>query len=81
MPIRTRYVNIQFVPEFRIAYSKGNCKYRVAFVGKYCRKLLYKKSTGNADGPSCFVFQASKRGLMTFLGQASTQVMQPVHFA
>ena len=43
MPIRIRYVNIQFVPEFSIAYSKGNCKYRVVFAGKYCRKLLYKK--------------------------------------
>ena len=43
MPIRIRYVNIQFVPEFSIAYSQGNCKYRVAFAGKYCRKLLYKK--------------------------------------
>ena len=45
MPIRIRYVNIQFVPEFSIAYSKGNCMYRVAFVGKYCRKLLYKKES------------------------------------
>ena len=47
MPIRTRYVNIQFVPEFSIAYLQGNCKYRVVFAGKYCRKLLSaKKSTG-----------------------------------
>ena len=45
MPIRTRYVNIQFVPKFSIAYSKGNCKYRVAFAGKYCRKLLYKQES------------------------------------
>ena len=80
MPIRTRYVNIQFVPEFSIAYSQGNCKYRVVFAGKYCKKLLYKKSTGIAGGRACFQFQTSKRGLMTFLGQASTQVMQPVHF-
>lgn len=43
MPIRTRYVNIQFVPEFSIAHTQGNCKYRVVFAGKYCRKPLSKK--------------------------------------